>query len=707
MKKIKLVVLFVLFAGSLLAQITLPALFSDNMVLQQQYDVPIWGWAEPGTEVNVYGSWSKMPSRTTVADENGNWTVKLKTFAAGGPYHVSINDVTIENVMLGEVWICSGQSNMQWALEATQDSVTETEIRNANYSNIHLFYVARDNSEQPNKDCYGKWEQCNPESARTFSAVAYYFGKELHNELNVPVGLIHTSWGGSSAQAWVNYNILQSTPNGQYYFDKYAKEVANAAPGINPRNMQTPSSLYNGMLKPLIPFGIRGAIWYQGEANVLEHDMYTDLMNTMITNWRDEWGEGDFPFYYVQLAPFEYKDKIVGAALRDAQRKALDIPNTGMAVTLDIGDPEDIHPTNKKDVGHRLALWALANTYEKENLVYSGPLYKSMKKENGKIRLYFDYVGSGLFCKGENLTNFQIAGEDKIFFPAEAEIVNNTIIVSSKQLKEPIAVRFAFFNGDEPNLFNKEGLPASTFRTDDWKIITDKALIAGSFDNKKGDFIISINTAQGNEIRYTLDGTEPTIDSKIYSSPISVSDDALIIARVYVDGEASLVTSEMKIEKHLATGRKVMYKDKYVNRYSGGGDFALVNSVFGTKDFKDGRWQGFQGNDMEVVIDLEDQTKVSSVAVNCMQLVNSWIIFPKEIEISVSDDGNNFTQVSILKNEIPVSIGKDSIHSLKTQFKTVKTNYIKIVAKNYGSLPEWHNGAGKDSWMFMDEIIVE
>jgi hypothetical protein len=330
-----------------------------------------------------------------------------------------------------------------------------------------------------------------------------------------------------------------------------------------------------------------------------------------------------------------------------------------------------------------------------------------MKTEGNKIRLNFDHVGSGLLCKGEKLTDFQIAGEDRVFFPAEAIIDDNTVLVSSKHVKNPLAVRFAFRNGDEPNFFNKEGLPASTFRTDNWELITDKAIINGSFDEKKGNIIISINTEKDKEVRFTLDGTKPVSDSKIYSAPITITDDAIIKARVFVDGKASLLLSEMRIEKHLATGKSLEYKNKYVSRYSGGGNFALVNSVFGSMDFRDGRWQGFQGDNLEVVIDFETSTDISSVAVNCLQIVNSWIIFPKEIEVFISDDGLSFTKISVLENEIPLKTREDTIHSFKTQFDTVKTKYLKVVAKNYGPLPEWHNGAGKDSWIFVDEIVVE
>ena len=299
-----------------------------------------------------------------------------------------------------------------------------------------MFYVARDNADSPSEDVYGKWVECNPENVKTFSAVAYYFGKELYKNLNIPIGLIHVSWGGSSAQAWINNDVLKTTPEGKYYIEKYKEKIINTPPGINPRNHQSPSGLYNGMLSPLIPYGMRGAIWYQGESNTGEHYMYKNLMNTLIANWRNEWGQGEFPFYFVQLAPFNYNQEIIGAALRDEQRRSLEIPNTGMAVTSDIGNPEDIHPLNKEDVGKRLSLWALAKTYGIDNIVYSGPLYREMKIESDKIRLFFDHIGGGLLCKGERLTHFYIAGENKEFYPADADIDNNTILVSSKNVKE-------------------------------------------------------------------------------------------------------------------------------------------------------------------------------------------------------------------------------------------------------------------------------
>ena len=458
------------FYISAFAQIQLPSFISDNMVLQQKFEAPIWGWADPGTHISIMPGWGNTNYQTS-ADYKGDWLVKITTPSAGGPYSIIINKDTLKNIMIGEVWVCSGQSNMQWALNQSENG--DEEVQNANYPDIRLFYAARDNARIPNKDIYGQWDECTPKVTSSFSAVAYYFGRELYKELQVPIGLLHFSWGGSTVQAWTNPEVLKTTPEGKYYLEKFEEKIKDTPPGELPRNYRDPGANFYGMIKPLIPYGIRGVIWYQGENNVFEHQMYRNSFETMVKNWRDEWGEGDFPFYFVQLAPYNYSEKLVGAALRDAQRKSLDILSTGMVVTLDIGNPDDIHPKNKKDVGKRLSFWALAKTYGKENIVYSGPIYKSMKIiQNNKIRIRFDYVGSGLYCKGEKLTSFTIAGNDKVFHPADAVIDNNTILVSSDEVKNPVAVRFAFGNTDEPNLFNQEELPASTFRTDNWDIIT-------------------------------------------------------------------------------------------------------------------------------------------------------------------------------------------------------------------------------------------
>ena len=497
-QRLTTLLLLLTLASVTFGDVKLPSVISSNMVLQQKSKVAIWGWADPGEKVSISTSWKKTARATTGKD--GKWLAKIQTPKAGGPYTVAIkgnNTITLENVLIGEVWVCSGQSNMQWSLNKTDDA--EKYIAAANFPKMRLFYVTRTVAGEPQEDCEGNWAECSPETVARFSAVAYYFGRKLYEELDVPIGLIHSSWGGTPAEAWTRKEYLEkdavltpilerhklkieNLPNAKKWFPKRyekwqqqaeeakakGKRVPRAPEKPTERNQRDPSSLYNGMIAPLIPYGIKGAIWYQGEANVIRSWQYRKLFPTMITNWRKDWKQGNFPFYYVQLAPFNYGEERPSEELREAQFMTLSLTNTGMAVTMDIGDPKDIHPKNKLDVGKRLALWALAKDYGKKKLVYSGPLYKSKKIERDKIRLSFNHVGSGLISTGGELTHFTIAGSDKEFVDAKAIIDGKTIVVSSDAVKKPVAARFGWSNAAEPNLFNKEGLPASSFRTDDW-----------------------------------------------------------------------------------------------------------------------------------------------------------------------------------------------------------------------------------------------
>jgi len=450
------------------AQVSFPSFISDNMVLQRETEVPIWGKAKSNSKINITCSWDNKKYATT-AKEDGKWMLKIKTPIAGGPFTIQVNDLLLKNILIGEVWICSGQSNMQASLgQFKQDT---SDIINANIPDIRLFYVARELADAPKENCYGVWEKCTSRTAKSFSAVAYYFGKKLYEELHVPIGLIHTSWGGSTAQAWVNEDLIKNDTSYIPFFEKEIQKAKIAKPGELPITQHSPAKLYNGMIHPLLSYGIKGVIWYQGESNVDycsgDPERYLKLFPLLIKSWRNEWKQGDFPFYYVQIAPFRYP-AIKGALVRDAQRKCLAVKNTGMAVTLDIGDTTDIHPKNKLDVGNRLALWALAKNYGKSDLVYSGPIYKSLSIKENKAIVNFLEIGSGLVAKDGNLTEFEIAGEDKVFYEAEALVEGNTILVSTDKVKKPVAVRYAFRNNSVASLFNREGLPASSFRTDDW-----------------------------------------------------------------------------------------------------------------------------------------------------------------------------------------------------------------------------------------------
>lgn len=440
------------------ADVRLPRVFGSHMVLQQQTEAPIWGWADAGEEITVTLGEAKA---TTKAGDDGRWTVKLATPAAGGPLQLVVagkNTVTLDDILIGEVWVCSGQSNMEWAV--TQSDNPEQEVAAAAFPNLRLFTVTRSVAEQPQTDVEGQWQVCAPETIGSFSAVAYFFGRKLHQDLGVPVGLINTSWGGTFAEAWTSRETLAADPDFQPILERGAT--------FTPQNPNQPSVLYNAMIHPLLPLAIRGAIWYQGESNVARAAQYEKLFPAMIGDWRKHWGRGDFPFYFVQLAPFRYRnlDPRMCAELWEAQLKTLAVPETGMAVTVDIGNVDDIHPRNKQEVGRRLALWALAKTYGKD-LVYSGPLYESMAVEGNKIRVNFRHAIGGLLARdGAPLTHFMVAAADGEFVPAVATIEGESVVVSSDQVPQPAAVRFAWQDDAEPNLVNQSGLPASPFRTD-------------------------------------------------------------------------------------------------------------------------------------------------------------------------------------------------------------------------------------------------
>jgi sialate O-acetylesterase len=507
--------LLLVFSRSLVADVRLPAIFTDNAVLQRDIPVPVWGWADQGEQVTVkIGDQTK----TAVPDaKTGKWTVKLDPLSVGDPQTITVsgkNTITLKNVLVGEVWICSGQSNMQMAVKGTRRA--EEEIAAANFPKIRLVSVPTRGCPKPQDDFNGRWVECSPQTVGGFSAAGYFFGRELFKTLNVPIGLIHCSYGGSSCESWVNRSVLDADPSFKPMLERYDRELASYSqesakakyekqmadwkkavakakaagkevpkpprgPSDPHTNNQSPANLYNGMLHPVLPYGIRGAIWYQGETNAGRAYQYRTLFPTLIKSWRAEWQQGEFPFYFVQLANYmatkpEPSDS-AWAELREAQSLTLKVPATGQAVIIDIGEARDIHPKNKQDVGKRLALWALAKTYGKE-MVYSGPVYKSQEIQGDKVVLTFDSIGGGLVAKeGDQLKDaalkgFAIAGSDKKFVWADARIEGDKILVSSSKVKSPVAVRYAWADNPECNLYNRADLPASPFRTDDWPGIT-------------------------------------------------------------------------------------------------------------------------------------------------------------------------------------------------------------------------------------------
>jgi len=508
--------LALIWVGSVHAELTMPNLFTDHMVLQRDNPIFIWGAADKGAEVTV----TLGDQQTTVTtNDNGKWKAELKPLPAGGPHEVAVRsgdaEKVLTDVLVGEVWVCSGQSNMQWNVNSSNDA--DLERLTANYPQIRLITVPQVGTQEPQDNFQGKWQLCTPETVGDFSAVGYFFGRQIHQTLDVPVGLIDNAWGGSSAEAWVDRDLLTSSgkfdellarwekTEANYDHDKavaqyednleawnqkaaQAKKDGQPQPGGRPRpprnpltNQHRPANLYNGVLNPIIGYGIRGVVWYQGESNAGRAYQYRDLFPLMIQNWRDEWGQDEFPFYWVQLADFLQEREQPGdsawAELREAQTMTLDkLPNTGQAVIIDLGEAEDIHPKNKQDVAKRLARLALANEYGYE-IVSQSPRYQSMQVDGSDVVLEFETYGSQLDSFDTRaLQGFTIAGEDKKFVNAKAEIVGkNRVRVSSPEVKEPAAVRYAWSDNPVANLQNAQGLPATPFRTDDWDGVTKDA----------------------------------------------------------------------------------------------------------------------------------------------------------------------------------------------------------------------------------------
>jgi len=450
------------------AEIWLPSIFGDNMVLQQKSEVSVWGKAQPGASVSIKTSWNGK-SYSIKAGSDGKWKTKVATPAAGGPYTMTISDgkaVTLKNIMIGEVWVCSGQSNMEMPMKGYRNQpITGSNeyIATSTNPNIRMIKVPRVTSLNPLDDFEGDWKTCEPAYVADYSATAYFFGLMLNKALNVPIGLINTSWGGTRIEPWISENGFSG-------FD-WVKLPDKNNPPQGTLSQQTPTVLFNAMINPIMGYGIRGAIWYQGEANRNEYKQYRQLMPRLADNWRSMWGIGEFPLYFVQIAPFDYGPAGSNSAfLREAQLLAANEgKNMGMACIMDTGEKDNIHPANKKAAGDRLAYQALVKTYGLNGIACDGPVMKEMKVEGNLVKLTFDNAPNGIMSLGRELNCFEVAGANKRFYPAKALVTTEGVTLISQFVAAPVAVRYAFKDFIVGDLFNTEGIPASSFRTDDWE----------------------------------------------------------------------------------------------------------------------------------------------------------------------------------------------------------------------------------------------
>lgn len=467
MKKLTLLLTALLATTGINAKVTLPKMFSDGMVMQRETNANLWGTAKASATVKITTSWDGKTYEAK-AGKDGKWKTAIATPEAGGPYSITLTDgeqTVLDNILIGELWLCSGQSNMEMPMKGFKNQPVENAVEDILHSadkELRLFTVKRNSQFAPVDTVSGKWSEAAPASVREFSATAYHFGRELRRILGVPVGLIVTSWGGSACEAWMRADWLKAFPDAK---------IPASADDIKSKN-RTPTVLYNGMLHPLIGITMRGVIWYQGEDNVPRYKTYADMLSTMVRGWRAEWGQGDFPFYFCQIAPYDYSliDWTTNSALlREQQSKAeLIIPNSGMAVLMDAGLEYGIHPRKKHLAGMRLALLALKKTYGVEGITAESPYFRDVTFQNDTAVVRFNRADMWVYgSNGLKSDLFEVAGEDRVFHPAKAWIERSKVYVKSDEVKHPVAVRYAFKDWVSGDLYC-DGLPVSSFRTDDW-----------------------------------------------------------------------------------------------------------------------------------------------------------------------------------------------------------------------------------------------
>jgi len=445
------------------AQLKIASVLDNNMVLQRNTEVKIWGTSNPNSKLTISVDWNKSKKINTVSNDKGQWLVKVKTTEAGGPYQIHVSDskqsITLNNILLGEVWLCSGQSNMEMPMIGFNDSPINGSndiLMDAENNNIRLFTVKKAAFSTPQDTCSGNWTMATAENAGKFSAVGYLFARQLQRKLNVPVGMICSSWGGSRIESWIKKDYMSNSPELQ-------KLTVNNKTAL----------LYNGMIHPIKNFVIKGAIWYQGEANRSDFQYYAGLMGGLVENWRNAFDVNQFPFYFVQIAPFRYnnsKDILSGKFCDEQLKASLAIPNCGMVSTIDLGEEKNIHPAEKTVVAKRLVCWAISETYGIKGITYKPPYFKTAVVKDSTMLVSFENAALGLSSYGKELTNFEVAGEDKIFYPAKAGITSKQVKVFATEVKKPIAVRYSFCNFPQGNgfLYNSSGLPVLSFRSDDW-----------------------------------------------------------------------------------------------------------------------------------------------------------------------------------------------------------------------------------------------
>ncbi|MCC6461265.1 MAG: discoidin domain-containing protein [Saprospiraceae bacterium] len=692
-------------AVQVLADIRLPTIFGSHMVLQQQSELQFWGWAAPNEEVRVLCSWLPGQSFDARADRATlKWVVSIPVPAADLlPHTITIKggwfDLVLENILFGEVWLCSGQSNMEWQPAWGNLTISEAQYEAANDPGLRLFSVQRSSLPTPQDNCVGHWAPSTRASMRQFSATAYFFGRMLRDRLGVPVGLINTSWGGTAVESWIPEPSLSSLAAQLNRDDHPVWNYGRAG------------SLYNGMIAPLKTLKIKGFLWYQGETNTYNPEAYAGLLALLVAEWRKDFGAAA-PFYNVQIAPFQYGAPKIGALVRDQQRQAQQkIANSGLVVVSDIGNIHDIHPQNTVDVGYRLAAWALSNTYGQQGLPVSGPLYRAHQVGNDRVRVFFDYADTGLRALGGPLRDFELAGADQQFYPAEARIEGQEVVVWTPQVPRPVALRFAMENTSEPNLVNGQGLPASCFRTDNWRVHFPGIRFGLQGLSPEGLALLRLNCPDPDyTVRYSTDGRQPEVSSPLLApgQALPLAPGGKLLARVFdAAGTPAPAVDTIVLSPHQAFGRTCVLGTKPSPRKAGNSAaLTLVDGRFGGAAAGDDAWQGFEGNDAEWTIDLGQMQTLRSISAGFLSATADRAFLPVALEFSISADGRAFTSISQQSEPVP-SGDTPPQRKVYRAATTEKARYVRVSARNMGRIPDWSSSKGGPAWIFADEIVVE
>lgn len=705
-----LVLLLLCYALPMQADVVLPAIFGDHMVLQRNAYIALWGRADPGEQIRFAAEWDEM-NLSLFADSRGRWRIEIPTPEAGGPYRIFIqgkNQIVLRDILIGEVWLASGQSNMEWPLSRSQYGPEVLEKVDA--PQIRVFQVEKDLASSPRFDCRGKWQLASPASLNDFSAVSYHFAEALQTQLGVPIGIIHTSWGGTPAETWMSREQLEEIPEFKPNLDRYDEAIRNfrqnpKAP--NPTYYRNPTCVYNAMLAPLIPFEIRGVIWYQGESNRYDPQLYQSLFPALIQNWRSDW-QRNLPFYFVQIAPYRYDQPMVGAGIREAQRiTANTVSKTGMVVSLDVGDPEDIHPLDKRTIGQRLALQAMAKTYD-QSVLADGPVLERIVPGTGYLDLYFAKNGSALDLQSEE--GFVIAGADQKFYPAKVNQAGPyQLQLSSEQVANPVAVRYAFDNATEASLFNEMGLPATSFRTDDWPLFFGPAKLSVEYAGPKKGYEVGLSypASQQHRLHYSLDGSEPSLSSPLYQEKLLLQRGQTIKVRAFADSVPSPYLMTNRFSSHLGMDAEILAQSLGEKQYPASGDFALVDGLTASPSYDDGRWRGYLGDTVLLELDLGRRVRIDSISTHFLQHQGIWVYGPASVEIAVSNNGKRFQSVLTERPDSEKAQSGPQILPFSVGLSGQKVRYIRLLATPISQLPSYHPGAGKAAWLFVDELIVK